>query len=77
MTLTSPCRRAELPCGSQVYIAFVVADKPKSKRPRQVAPRPQLDELVRDAIEPGDPESPLEFVQRRMRELAKGEKKRP
>lgn len=54
-----------------------MADKPKSKRPRQVAPRPQLDELVRDAIEPGDPESPLEFVQRRMRELAKGEKKRP
>jgi len=61
----------------EVYIRPVVADKTKSKRRRRAAPPPQLEELVRDTTEPSDPESPLDFVQRRMRELAKDEKKRP
>lgn len=46
-------------------------DKPKAKRLQRAAKRPELEELVRDANKPGDPESPLDFVHRRMRELVK------
>lgn len=50
---------------------LVVPDKPKTKRPKPPAKRRELEKLVRGALEPDAPESPLDFVHRRMRELEK------
>jgi hypothetical protein len=48
-----------------------VPDKPKMKRPKRSVKPLDLEKLIRGEAEPGAPESPLEFVQRRMRELDK------
>jgi hypothetical protein len=52
-----------------------LTDKPKSKKPRRATQSRRLEDLVHGAKEPGESESPRDFVQRRMAELARKEKK--
>jgi hypothetical protein len=43
---------------------------PDDPKPKKVEPaKPRLEELIEQAAKPGQPESPRDFVQRRMREL--------
>lgn len=45
-----------------------MSEKPKRKM-RKVPGKVNLEELIQEASTPGRPESPAEFVHRRMREL--------
>ena len=70
------CDRSErLVASAEVYIRLAVTDKPQSKKPRRATQSRRLEDLVQGAKEPGESESPRDFVQRRMAELARKEKK--